>query len=368
MGSINVEIGGPARSAQGLVCGLERLGVETTLLSFLPGDRPWYQGVRRFVAAERRGYGGMREVIARAFDQARPEVVHSNGLWMPCIHMTIREAVRRGIPVIHAPRGSCEPLAMQDKKWKKRLAWWTYVRRDLRSVDAFHVTSAEEAAHMRQLGFSQPIHVVPNAVELPEQDQGQWGRGKKEGDKRVVLYLGRIHVHKGLRELIAAWAQAANAGWTNGWELWLVGPDFGCKTELEALVQTLGIGAAVRFLDAVSDAEKWGVYAQADLFAMPSYSENFGLSIAESLYAGVPVIATNTTPWAELVEERCGWWIGLGVDPIVTALREAVGLSDEARELMGRRGRALVERKYIWDAIALQMRAVYESVLGIPWA
>jgi glycosyltransferase involved in cell wall biosynthesis len=100
------------------------------------------------------------------------------------------------------------------------------------------------------------------------------------------------------------------------------------------------------------------------LFVLPTFSENFGTVIAEALAAGVPVITTRGTPWEKLRTRQCGWWIDIGVEPLAAALREAISLSDQQRQEMGRRGRCLVEEEYAWPQIGREMNAVYHWVTG----
>ena len=125
-----------------------------------------------------------------------------------------------------------------------------------------------------------------------------------------------------------------------------------------------GVESEFSFAGPVQEARKWDFFARADLFVLPSFSENFGLVVGEALAAGVPAITTRGTPWQELVTQRCGWWVDVGVEPLAAALREAVACSDAERAEMGRRGRRLVEEKYAWPAVARQMKAFYEWVLG----
>jgi len=118
------------------------------------------------------------------------------------------------------------------------------------------------------------------------------------------------------------------------------------------------------YVGPVAGEAKWNLYRDADLFVLPSHSENFGLVVAEALACGVPVITTRGTPWEDLVTHRCGWWTEIGVEPLANALREALRLSDEERQHMGRRGRKLVEENYTWPAAAKKMVAVYRWMLG----
>ena len=96
---------------------------------------------------------------------------------------------------------------------------------------------------------------------------------------------------------------------------------------------------------------------------LPTFSENFGLVIAEALSYGIPVITTKAAPWKEIEIYGCGWWIDIGVNPLILALREALELSDEKRKLMGSIGREYV-RRFNWDEIANKTIDAYYWVIN----
>jgi glycosyltransferase involved in cell wall biosynthesis len=104
---------------------------------------------------------------------------------------------------------------------------------------------------------------------------------------------------------------------------------------------------------------KRALYRQAALHVLPSHSENFGMTVAESLAQGTPVITTHGTPWSGLEREGCGWWIELGVEPLAQALATATREAPEALRARGERGRAWMRRDFSWDSIARQMAEVY---------
>ena len=125
------------------------------------------------------------------------------------------------------------------------------------------------------------------------------------------------------------------------------------------------------FTGSLDDDAKWEAYGRANLFVLPTYSENFGIVVAEALWAGVPVITTKGTPWSELEEYKCGKWIDLpakGSNPstceaLDEALVSVMAMSDAERGEMGKRGKKLVEEKYTWDAVCKAMIKGYESCL-----
>jgi glycosyltransferase involved in cell wall biosynthesis len=141
----------------------------------------------------------------------------------------------------------------------------------------------------------------------------------------------------------------------------VVGPDEGgYRSKMEREVQASGLAGDVIFNGPVSDKEKWAVYRQADLFVLPTFTENFGVIIAEALASRLPVITKKAAPWKQIESCKCGWWIDVGVEPLVEALKKATNLRENARSSMGLKGRALIEQEYSWPSMDERMRVVYE--------
>ena len=136
------------------------------------------------------------------------------------------------------------------------------------------------------------------------------------------------------------------------------------EAKVKARVKELGLQDQFIFTGALTDDEKWKAYARADLFVLPTYSENFGIVAAEALWAGLPVITTKGTPWAEL-ESGCGWWIDLPPkESLERALSEAMSSAPGELAEMGRRGHRLVEEKYTWPAVVKPMIEGYRCMAG----
>lgn len=288
-------------------------------------------------------------------------VLHSHGLWLPLNHWACQGARQKGVPFVIQPHGMLEPWAMNFKAWKKRIAMALFQRRDLQNANALVATSLSECENIRKLGFRQPIAVIPNGVKFHDQVPSSTAQPRHgEGDRRTVLFLSRVHPIKGLINLVRAWASLSPQGWC----LRIAGPDeSGHLQEVMALVMELGLESSVEYVGEVDGERKSMLYRNADVFVLPTFTENFGVVVAEALAHGVPVITTRGAPWADLETYRCGWWVDVGVEPLVQALREAIGLGDDERQAMGARGKEFV-RRYDWDDIARQTVEVYRWVLG----
>lgn len=356
--SISRTSGGPARSVQGLVARLNRVGVKAWLLTLRHGDEPWVEGVKLFANGE-----PFENVVARI----KPDIVHLHGLWSFGLHRCVLICRRWRIPYIIAPRGMLEPWSLEQKWLKKRIARWLYQDRDLKYAVALHATAESEAKQFRQLGFGNKVIVSPNGVNVPKTFEPR----KTLNTRKKVLFVSRMHPKKGALELVEAWGHLVVRGqWSvvSGWTCELVYTVSGeieqeYEARVKARVKDLGLQDQFVFTGALNDDEKWKAYARADLFVLPTYSENFGIVVAEALWAGVPVITTNGTPWIELETKKCGWWINIGVEPLAKTLDKAMALDDAARREMGEQGRNLVEEKYIWDAVVKEMVKGYEKVI-----
>ena len=368
---IDPKSGGPTRSVKGICRALSQAGVDVTLL-VLHGDHEFDNpcGVKVI-----RGLPSLA-ILHQTVKQY--DLVHIQGLWDWALHKVASECRTCKVPYVISPRGMLDPWALSVKKWKKRVAMLVYQRRDLKGASTFHVTAALEEKSVRAQGVGQPCIIAPNGVDLPMGIPKVKTRG--EGEQRTAIFLSRLHPGKGLLLLAEAWARVKPHGWT----MRVVGPDsYGHKAEVLAKLDELGVthadvlarsqsnnrtieqsnNSSWQFVDMVDDVRKWQEYAAAELLVHPSVSENFGITIAEGLAAGLPVICTDGTPWAEIAERKCGWYIKANSeDALAVALREATNSAELAE--MGARGRKLVEERYTWAAVSEKMVRGYEEVLN----
>lgn len=285
-----------------------------------------------------------------------PDVLHDNGIWLAHNHRLAALAANSGVPRVVGTRGMLEPWAMRHKILKKTLAWHAYQRRDLARAKVLHATAQAEADHLAALKLGPAIEVVPNGIEFP----ASIGR-RPVDDVRTALFLGRIYPVKGLPMLVRAWGAAR----PEGWRLVIAGPDeANHKLEVEAVIEAEGLTQVVSFVGPVSGQAKADIFAQADLFILPSFSESFGMAVGEALGHGLPVLTTKGAPWPQLESAGCGWWVDATVEGLASGLRSATAISREGLAGMGRRGRDLVERDFSWDSSASRMIALYDKVIA----
>lgn len=361
-------------SVTGLARSLASAGVNVTLASLNyqehggkveAGDAKVVSVVPSQWGKRLRGWSPAFAAALEAVARNGLHVVHNHGLWMyPGVYAR-RLAQKHGIPLVIAPRGMLDDWSRDYNARRKALALAFYERANLDAAALFHATSELEAQAIRRAGWRQPIAVVPNALAVTTSGAGSIARDVLESrlpelkGRRWLLYMGRLHPKKGLSMLLHAWSKVA-AG-ASDWHLVIAGPDLtGHGAELQSLTQAQpALGGSVTLAGMLEGQEKDCALHNADLFVLPTLSENFGMVVLEALAAGVPVVTTTAAPWHDLITYDCGWW----VEPTQAALEQALMTACLAQAVdlkaMGLRGRRMATQKYSWDAAARSMADVY---------
>ena len=362
--------GGPPRTIGALSEGLARHGVHVRLLT---GDDPARGDVLLLPDAalvrtellpvtRRLGVGvypGFAPAI-RAEALAGVTILHDNGIWSPANLAITRAAWAAGLPYVISPHGMLEPWALRYHKGRKAVAWRLYQHRALARSAGLLATAEPEYAALRALGLRAPVAVIANGVVVPPAPRAT----PTPGNRRTLLFLSRLHPKKNLIGLLDAWRIICSDTQFDGWTLRIAGPDEGGhRADVGAHIARLGLTARVVVAGAIAEADKADAFAAADLFVLPSFSENFGIVVTEALAHGVPVITTHGTPWAELPKRGCGWWVAPTPVALAGALGEAMSLDAAARTAMGAAGRDYVGAAFGWDRIAANTLGFYEWLL-----
>ena len=360
--------GGPYHSVAGLVRCLAHESVYTPIIvcpRLAPAarlhDSAHWAGVPIFTLASTANWRmpAARRLLAEQIMQREPVVLHLHGLWDAGSLFVDRLLADSQMRFVLSPRGMLEPWAINHKRLKKKIFTLLFMRELFARVDLLHATSESEAESLRAYGFRQPIAVIPNGIEGPPAAEAAFAGMRAESPR--LLYLGRLHVKKGLENLLEAWSMVRPADWS----LAIAGIDEGgYQRRLEARAAELGITETVEFIGPVFGAAKWRFLASGHAFVHPSFSENFGIAVAEAMVIGLPVIATEGTPWALLAERQLGWWVQPTPAALAGALREMTSLPRNRLRAMGSEARAYAMAAFAWPAIGRSMADCYDWLTG----
>ncbi|WP_348799907.1 glycosyltransferase [Flavobacterium adhaerens] len=297
-----------------------------------------------------RWFSLMREF--RTFlEHEKPDIVHINGIWSPQNWGFQKIAQEQKIKVVLSPHGMLETWILNHNPLKKKIALFLFQNKAIHKVDHIHATAQMEKDSIERLSFTNKITIIPNGIDLSELN----GSKRRYGTKKMV-FISRIHPKKGVEILLEAWRESN----TKGWVLEIAGS--GAPAYLESLKQSVQDLPNVHFVGAVYGEAKWDFLRSADVMVLPTYSENFGIVVAEALAVGVPVITTTGTPWQDLEDYNCGWWIELSVKNLKDALSKVFNSPIIALEAMGNNGRKLVKEKYDIEAVGKNMVQLYNTI------
>jgi glycosyltransferase involved in cell wall biosynthesis len=295
------------------------------------------------------------------------DVLLTHGLWKYSSLASHRwHRVTRRPYIIH-PHGMLDPWAVRNAKWKKRLAYRAYERAHLAGAACIRALCDAEAQAIRAFGLRNPICVIPNGVDLPDlsrQHPAPWD--SEIGNRKVLLYLGRLHPKKNLPALIGAWKSARSASATaRNWVLVIAGWDQNShEAQLRKQARQLGVEESVHFAGPLFGEQKAGAYQHAEAFVLPSLSEGLPMVILEAWAYGKPVVMTPDCNLPEGFAADAALSTGKTADAIAGTLCALFEMETAERKEMGERGRALVSGRFLWPGIAEEMKNVCEWAAG----
>lgn len=287
----------------------------------------------------------------------RPDLVHLHGLWTYPSIAAYHWSQATGGPLAVSAHGMLTPVSLAYNRRRKIIARKLFQDRVLLGANILHATSEDEVASYQAFDPLKRIEMIPLGISVQPRPVSH-----RDRDRRRVLFLGRLHHQKGIDWLIEAWIRIERD--FPDWELSIVGPvEQSFTRELDRLKRASS-GKRISFGGPLYGNQKDRYVADSDLFVMPSRSENFGLAAAEALSMEVPVIATKGTPWSGLVTADAGWWIDPSVEALRAALGEAMRLSSDRLQDMGRNGRRWIDTEFSWTVIAAKWQRVYQCLIN----
>jgi len=285
------------------------------------------------------------------------DVLHLHSVFLWPTLAAARLAQKAAVPYVLSPRGMLVgDLIRRKSQWPKS-AWINlFERKNIAAAAAIHVTSEVERTEFKKLGLrAQRLEVIANGIDLPDVEPGPAPR--MEG-RRIVLCLGRINWKKGLDRLIRAMVHVQDA------DLVIAGNDEeNHRADLDQLVRELGLGGRVRFCDPVQGSEKWALIRSAAVFALASYSENFGIAVLEAMACRVPVVVTPEVGLASAVHASGAGIVVEGDAEKLGAAITRVLAEPALQQTMGFAGHKVAREQFAWDRIAKETEAMYQSIL-----
>ena len=346
---------------------IDIIGVED---EFTAADRATWEGLSVHIVPSKHAAFRYAPALSHQLSSLTPDLVHTHGIWTYLSVTAIRWSRSNGgvtpRPYVVSTHGMLDPWALHNSRWKKIIAGFAFEYRHLKNAACIHAINRAEAAAIRAFGLKNPICIIPNGVEVPASNAADrtppWA-AHTISDRKVLLYLGRLHPKKGLSILLRGWKEAFKH--EKDWILVIAGWDQGGhRRELEQLTRELKIAGSVQFTGPLFGKARDTAYQNADAFVLPSLSEGQPLVVLEAWSHARPVLMTQACNLPEGFENGAAIRMSATVEGVAGALGKLFASEKSALEEMGCRGRDLVICNFSWSQIASQMFAVYKWLLG----
>lgn len=376
--SLSTRTGGPAVNLVNAALALEPLGVTTTIFATDAADAASAASRRRVSAQDLPAGASDLDVrlcrvlpprrvnfslaLYRALRGEQADLVRIHSLFLFPQWTAYRFAVATGIPYLVSLHGALDPWLRRHGRLQKRVAELLWQRDMLERAAAIHVATEEEREATADVAPEVPRVVVPNGINIADfaivGDRAAFRRTALDGfEGRVITYLGRLSRKKGIDILLRAFALVKNE--FPDTILAVIGPDDeGLRPRLEGLGDALGLGTRVRFTGPVYGYERLAALASADIWVLPSHTENFGTAVIEAMAAGLPVVISENVNIARQARDADAALVcRTDANDLAGSLRLLLADERAAAEL-ARRGRAFVDR-YEWTKVARSLRDAY---------
>jgi len=325
--------------------------------------------IRRFPALELGDYNiSIPLAFALKKDVRSYDIVHINSLYKFSSTVAALYCRLYKVPYLVRPHGTLDPYIFRRHRLIKSIYEKMFEWQNLEHAAAVHFTAFEEMELVRPLrlkirGVVVPLGVDANAFRI----SGVSGRFRAKWQitpsKNIILFLGRINFKKGLDLLVRAFSQISKC--REDLHLVLAGPDdegYGAKVR-HWLVRE-GALSKTTFTGIVAGSDKLDILAAAQLFVLPSYTENFGLAVVEAMAAGLPVVISNRVNiWHEIFEAHAGVVVNCDAEELAGAMERLLLNPVDAKE-MGERARRLVKERFTWERVAPLMIELYRNILS----
>lgn len=304
---------------------------------------------------------GYSRDLNRILEEHAPNIIHSQGIWMYNSYATHVYQKRKGAKTIITPRGMLDPWAIRTSRWKKKIVKILFENANLHDANCIQALNHSEYESIRKFGLRTPVAIIPNGINLP--DNVVYDRGK---EKKVALFVGRIHPKKGISELLDGLhiVKKRTPNVLNKWEVRIAGWDqLGHTDYLKRKCRELGLDYNVSFIGPILGDEKEREHLNADAFILPSFSEGLPMSVLEAWSYRLPVVMTDQCNLPDGFEKNAAIRITTEVESIAEGLQLLFTMSDEERNFVGGNGYNLVKYHYTWDGIADRTIQLYKWLL-----
>ena len=327
-----------------------RAGMDVYVLEVNPHKRIhaswWCENVKYLDFDEGRG-AYKRFDILRFFLAKQNPIVHFHGVWSPQYLPYFLLVLFMKSLFIVSPHGSFESGALNQKYFKKHIARKMYLDRILSKSAAFWACSEKESASVNREFPKVPVDIVPIGIDMPDMTASDNVINQID-QRKIILVISRFNPGKGLLNLVKAW----NFIQDESWRIIIAGPDENnYQQKIEREIANLNLTHFFSFPGYVDSQQRDALYRSADIFVLPSLSENFGIVVIEAMSYGVPVLTTNETPWSFVELKHGCLCVDSNFHGLSHGLKVLMNLSINEKKIISQSAINFVRENFSWNKL-----------------
>lgn len=303
--------------------------------------------------------------------KSKADVGHIHALWsFTAFALFLWSKINRK-PYVLSVNAYLFKSALNQSRMIKNVALFVGIKKTIKSASCIHVNTENEYRAVRDLGYTNPITIIPNGVRLPdlsiEFGRAPWNSYIKTKDKRILLYLSRVHPQKGVDLLVNAWKELSDSGLLQNWHLVIVGlknDNSRFENSILDLVEFNNLHESITLLPGQFDKYMNNCYSNCDAYVLPSFNEGTSIAALNALAFSKPTLITRGCNISKIFENDCAIEIEPLTESIKIGIITLINMNDEDRKVLGSKGREFVEMNYSWETVSSKILEVYLWLKG----
>ncbi len=326
----------------------------------IKGIRPYW------ITTQKSNNSFLKNNLKKKFKEFDPEILHIHGIWRSPTR-AYKLYLKENLPFIISPHGMLDAWAMNQSKIKKQIYWSIIEKWSLNSCNCIHALCKSEYNSIKDLGLQNDVALIPNGVKIYKKKElnllpnPPWNNIIPKNSK-ILLFFGRFHRKKGIKELLYSWKKVFHAAQINNWWLVLVG--YGDDINPKFIIEKLQLNNCI-VLDPVFDEKiKASTYINSNAFILPSFSEGLPMSVLEAMSFRKATLITKACNLNEAFLKKAAIEIKTEEEDIVNKLNDLFLQSQDQLDFIGENAFQFAKANYSWEKISSMSKQLYEWIAG----
>lgn len=308
----------------------------------------------------------MKSNLKKNLKEFDPQLIHIHGLWrFPS--RAYKLYLKEKLPFIISPHGMLDQWAMNQSKIKKQIYWSIIEKWALNSCTCIHALCKSEFESIKNLGLRNNVALIPNGVKIFKKNEIEllpkppWANLVPKKSK-ILLYFGRFHRKKGIKELLNSWHKVLNNAQTHNW--WLVIIGYGDDINPKLIIDKLQLKNCIVLDPVFDESKKASAFVNSNAFILPSFSEGLPMSVLEAMSFRKTTLISKGCNLNEAFKKNAAIEIKTNEDDLINSLNNLFLYSQDELDIIGDNAFKYVKTNYSWEKISLMSKLLYDWISG----